>query len=615
MIVSGSRIFLVIFLVGLFGCGTLPFYTSKNIQKSSYSCRTSMDLQQTHSKPEVKCDLSGSSKQFVGVSLSGGGVRASIFSAAILENLEKEKAFNLSKSPITAISSVSGGSLTSAYYGLFHDCDRAKDKEPRCRKPKQEKKAAGSEGSDVGNKGVKDWWEEYIDILSDGFQGRLLFKLLSPHNLLLQGFTHFDRSDLMAEVFDEKLFYDKQFSFLEKSEGPRIYINATHVAGSYANKQNRFKRRTVPFTFNQENFDQLSSDLSPFPISKAVMASAAFPGGFNNVTLRDHENSTYAHFLDGGPSGNLGIIPLLETFSLQKEFEKETKNSGFPRMKCKIFVVDASIAGTYDWEALGVGGYEFGWNKVLKKILRKAENAAGKNKCFMGENVEGDNRENEKNCGELLRREIKSLIEGDPKDREVRKSLVDVPDTRSWFDFVVDSNFGDAIDRMLLNTRIRNLLQLGLDVRVSPFQPWTNDALQKQYSALKKIRGRSRKECKGWHFSFNRLLGLAAATPEGQSGKGYGEKLFDKESEIKKPEMSRKDYVDLWRKVVSIKTRFDLVGENENDSPEVLRRALEITAKILVKDYFDTIDNGRALSLKVEPVPVSISSNASSSKE
>ena len=54
---------------------------------------------------------------FVGVGLSGGGSRAANFGAAALLELQQLGLMDL----VSAISSVSGGSLTAAYYGLYKD--------------------------------------------------------------------------------------------------------------------------------------------------------------------------------------------------------------------------------------------------------------------------------------------------------------------------------------------------------------------------------------------------------------------------------------------------------------------------------------------------------------
>lgn len=54
---------------------------------------------------------------FIGVGISGGGNRAANFSLAVLEELERHSFLD----HLTALSTVSGGSLTAAYYALFRN--------------------------------------------------------------------------------------------------------------------------------------------------------------------------------------------------------------------------------------------------------------------------------------------------------------------------------------------------------------------------------------------------------------------------------------------------------------------------------------------------------------
>jgi hypothetical protein len=73
------------------------------------------------------------------------------------------------------------------------------------------------------------------------------------------------------------------------------------------------------------------------------MASAAFPGVFNNVTLRnfywpnkDDARKRYLHLFDGGPVDNLGVLTLLDTLVKLYDPERPRKPRG-----CLLFIVDA----------------------------------------------------------------------------------------------------------------------------------------------------------------------------------------------------------------------------------------------------------------------------------
>ena len=64
-----------------------------------------------------ECEVNGNPNQFVGVSLSGGGSRAAIFAASILENLEKQvdKYEKLNKSLPTDLFDLVKKGLTPRY--------------------------------------------------------------------------------------------------------------------------------------------------------------------------------------------------------------------------------------------------------------------------------------------------------------------------------------------------------------------------------------------------------------------------------------------------------------------------------------------------------------------
>ncbi len=245
---------------------------------------------------------------FIGIAMSGGGSRAANFSAAVL--LELQDLGILQNTAV--ISSVSGSSLVAAYYGLY-GCDTD----------------------------TKQWQGAALrDQFRTDFELPWLGRWLDPRNIARYWFTNFNRSDIMLQELDSDLFDEKQFKDMcqRKSGMPRILINAT----SFTTGQQ--------FVFSDEQFkDSLNSRLDTYPVANAVMASSSFPVVFHDITLKDYsikgnafpgderrdETENFEHLIDGGPSDNLGITPLVEIVDTIYKNPQKQPNA------CFLFVVDA----------------------------------------------------------------------------------------------------------------------------------------------------------------------------------------------------------------------------------------------------------------------------------
>ncbi len=232
---------------------------------------------------------------FVGLSLSGGGSRSANFSAACMFQLERLGLLR----HVDYVSSVSGGSLTAAYYCL----------------------------SDPGN------WNpaELQQRLTHPFASNLIAQALAPWNLFAFTFTDWDRSDLLAGIFREYLFSrdGRALTFADlRPDRPRLLINATDLQSG---------RR---FVFSNETFNELNSDLGKYPIAYAVAASSAVPVVLHPVTLRDHSTifHEYRHLIDGGIADNLGVQTLAETYSAQLA-DADRKHEPDPYPHGAVFIV------------------------------------------------------------------------------------------------------------------------------------------------------------------------------------------------------------------------------------------------------------------------------------
>jgi NTE family protein len=292
----------------LIGCGILPSipaYTSENESREARpegrDLRTRVNVERAElastANPEAL-------RPFVGIAISGGGSRAAAFATGVLHELDKMGFL----SNVTTISSVSGGGLPAAYFALNGDQIK----------------------TEVD-------WEHFHALIRTPFLSKWLGRYFRPDNLLLNLVTDYDRSNTMAEVFDDVLFHNRTFDDLGK-KGPRrptLLINATELGLSEARQ----------FTFTGQGFiAALDSRLQTYPLSRAVMASAAFPGVFNAVTLKSFVTNplrkeplppSYVHLIDGGASDNLGVESLLAAARAHRGAEARSN------FACFLFVVDA----------------------------------------------------------------------------------------------------------------------------------------------------------------------------------------------------------------------------------------------------------------------------------
>ena len=322
------RLFSIVsLLLLLFGCAVRGVVVNtpglQPDNESSYSIRT---FQQKWETDENSLMLA----------FSGGGTRAAALSYGVLKELRNTPVPGEGGSKhlldgVHSISSVSGGSFTSAYYGLHGD----------------------------------RIFEDYEDVfLRPNVEGALFRRLLNP----LLWFSNTGRTEMAVRYYDKTVFKGATFADLSKQEGPMIVINASDLGYG------------VRFSFIQEYFSLLCSDLSTFPVARAVTASSAVPVLFRPVVVRnypdcgtevpdwlkmartraagnpeiamvvegletyyDREQRQYAHFVDGGLTDNLGLRALYEIVMIaggMTEFNKLYKRQ--PPRRLVLLSVNAS---------------------------------------------------------------------------------------------------------------------------------------------------------------------------------------------------------------------------------------------------------------------------------
>jgi NTE family protein len=291
-----SRIFSVglAFLV-LSGCASHGVVDNKPLSDASASQSYSFNM----------AGKGGSGDVALMLAFSGGGTRAAALAYGVMLEM-RDTTMVIDGKPrklldeVNIISSVSGGSFTSAYYGLFGDR-------------------------------IFDDYEEVF--LKRDIESELVHGLLNP----LRWFSSKGRTEMAIDLYQKTVFHDKTFADLQRQGGPMILINASDLGYG------------VRFSFVQEYFDLLCSDIQSYPVARAVAASSAVPLVFNPVVLenysgcnsaelawlvdagkREKDNAElesvfkgletyaqkdkrkYAHFVDGGITDNLGLRAIYE---------------------------------------------------------------------------------------------------------------------------------------------------------------------------------------------------------------------------------------------------------------------------------------------------------------
>ena len=259
-------------------------------------------------------------KNLIILALSGGGSRASYFATRVMQKLQEMNILN----ETDAITSVSGGSLPAAHYGL-RGYKYWKDKPDQVRKVMK-----------------LPYWTK--------FRRRLLW---CPLNWLRLSCTNYDRGDILAGVLEGKLFsalgfYGKGLYFKDlKPDGPNIIINATDATFYSDPRQKPQKNEDFLFTFTKEYFiSHLGSNIESYPVTQAVTASASFPPIFQYRTLRrfaqpDRKNlkkARFIHLFDGGIIDNMGLMTVKKLI--------ETNRYNFEGGTVTVILVDADISYT-----------------------------------------------------------------------------------------------------------------------------------------------------------------------------------------------------------------------------------------------------------------------------
>jgi NTE family protein len=182
------------------------------------------------------------------MTMSGGGTRAAALATGALRGLQA--ATFADQTPLAGeidiLSSVSGGSVTAAYFARH------------------------------GYDGLAQLEHDFLrqDIIGDLFAAGL-----NPINLARLPTPSYARIDWLIAAFRKRLFaQDVRYRALlqNQTNQPYLILNAGDVTAE------------TPFPFTQDRFDLICSDLLDMELSQAVAASAAFPGALTALTLTNY---------------------------------------------------------------------------------------------------------------------------------------------------------------------------------------------------------------------------------------------------------------------------------------------------------------------------------------
>ncbi|MCC6919259.1 MAG: patatin-like phospholipase family protein [Alphaproteobacteria bacterium] len=280
------------------------------------------------------------------VAFTGGGKRSAAFAYGAMTALRDMKFVYGGRErsllhEIDVLSGVSGGSFPAAYYALHGDTI------------------------------FQDFHRDFLD---EDFNDDIAGIYLLPWHWDWMFSGQWGTNDEMAEIYDRLMFHGATFGDLVKRGPPFAMIQATDLANGAA------------FPFVQNQFDLICSDLSSYPIARAVAASNGFPILFTPITLKNYtancphadpawvahaladpdplsrqrqqavlarrylrdDAARYVHLVDGGVGDNMamrGILDYMARYDNPEHAAKEADTSATMRIRRVLFLSIDGQAG------------------------------------------------------------------------------------------------------------------------------------------------------------------------------------------------------------------------------------------------------------------------------
>jgi NTE family protein len=288
----------------------------------------------------------GSGDTLLILTFSGGGTRAASLAYGVLEALAATRlapgaSHQTMLDEVDMISSVSGGSITAAYFGLY---------------------------------GKRIFTEFRSAFLERDVTTELTTRMLSPTTLSRLSSDTFGSGDVLDEYFSQLLFGTTPVRELVDDDGPFVQINATDL----------FKGGQ--FGFTPEQFALICSDIDHFQVSRAVAASSAVPMVFAPITLTnragscdyqlpqwllhetghdsrryriastlnaylDRDEHPYIHLVDGGLADNLGLRAVMDYIVIEGGLWNALRRFDLQQVdNIVLLTVNATALLPFKWE-------------------------------------------------------------------------------------------------------------------------------------------------------------------------------------------------------------------------------------------------------------------------
>ncbi|MBK7592143.1 MAG: patatin-like phospholipase family protein [Betaproteobacteria bacterium] len=286
------------------------------------------------------------------LAFSGGGTRAAALSYGVLEELRRTEVLVDGQrrrliDEVDIITGVSGGSFTALAYALY------------------------------GDRLFSEYEQRF---LKRDVQGELVARSLNPLNWWKFIGGSAGRSELAAEYYDEILFDGATYADLLTKQAPVAIANGTDISTGFR------------FSFFQNDFDLLCSDLNKVRLSRAAATSSAVPVVLSAVTLdnyggtcgyeypawvqevaksesrvrpsaravkrylemKEFQNSKdrpYIHLVDGGVADNIGMRGVLEALEAAGASATFRGDIGFGAIRrIVVIVANSRSAPRTDWD-------------------------------------------------------------------------------------------------------------------------------------------------------------------------------------------------------------------------------------------------------------------------